>query len=116
MRNVAVLPRFIRARDAHGYCGMSREIFNDQIRPYLVEIPIGTQGIAFDRLEMDDVLDDYKSRNGRPAINGGRTWEVKEHQASLKERGSGTSTKLSKDMDDFVNLVKQEKLKRRNVV
>lgn len=78
---------------------MSREIFNAQIRPYLIEIPIGTQGIAFDRLELDAVLDDYKSRNGRPARKGGRLWVGKELQVSSKETEPGTSTRSYTDAD-----------------
>ncbi len=94
-----IAPRFLRVRDAHGYCGMSREIFNNEIRPYLVEIQIGTQGVAFDRLDLDDVLDDCKSRNGRPAKKGGRIWVGKEHQVSSKETGFGTSTRSYTDAD-----------------
>ncbi len=33
----ALLPRCIRARDAHGYCGMCRAVFNQTLRPYLTE-------------------------------------------------------------------------------
>jgi hypothetical protein len=44
---------------------MDRHRFNADVRPYLTEIPIGEQGIAYDRLELDDWVDDYKTRNGR---------------------------------------------------
>ena len=65
-KNQSMLRRFYRRRDAHLYLGMDRNRFDKEVRPYLTEIPIGTQGIAFDRLEMDVFADDYKSRNGRP--------------------------------------------------
>ena len=48
-----LLPRFVRLRDAPGYLGMDRNRFNREVRPYLVEIRIGVQGIAFDRLDLD---------------------------------------------------------------
>ncbi len=48
-----VLPRFIRLRDAYFYLGMDRNRFNSEVRPYVTEVRIGTQGIAFDRLELD---------------------------------------------------------------
>ena len=48
-----LLPRLIRFRDAPFYVGMDRNRFNTEIRPYLTEISIGIQGIAFDRLERD---------------------------------------------------------------
>lgn len=42
-------PRLLRLRDAPGYLGMDRNRFNAEVRPYVPEIPIGSQGIAFDR-------------------------------------------------------------------
>ena len=46
-----IAPRIIRFRDAPHYLGMDRNRFNAEVRPFLTEIPIGTQGIGFDRLE-----------------------------------------------------------------
>ena len=40
-------PRLLRFRDAPRYLGMDRNRFNVEVRPYLTEIPIGRQGIAF---------------------------------------------------------------------
>ncbi|MCX5873386.1 MAG: hypothetical protein NTY51_09165 [Deltaproteobacteria bacterium] len=37
----------------------------------MTEILIGTQGIAFDRLDLDAFADDYKRRNGRPGKKKG---------------------------------------------
>ncbi len=37
------------------------------MRPYLTEIPIGKQGVAFDRVELDEWTDHHKAANGRPA-------------------------------------------------
>lgn len=62
---VQLLPRFIRLRDAPAYLGMDRHRFNAEVRPRILEIPVGIQGIAFDRLDMDAWADDYKSCNGR---------------------------------------------------
>ena len=61
-----LLPRFIRLRDAPFYLGMDRNRFNDEVRHEITTIPIGRQGIAFDRLELDAWVEDYISRNGRP--------------------------------------------------
>jgi hypothetical protein len=63
--NLLLLPRLVRLRDAPGYLGMDRNRFNREVRPYLTTIPIGRQGIAFDRLELDAWVDDYVSCNGR---------------------------------------------------
>ena len=91
----APLPRLIRFRDAPGYLGMDRNRFNAEVRPYLTEVPIGAQGIGFDRLELDAWVDDYITRNGRPARKGANTWDAKERRASLNATGSGTSTSAS---------------------
>ncbi len=58
-------PRIIRLRDAPGYVGMDRNRFNREVRPYLMEIPIGKQGIGFDRLDLDRWVDHYIHCNGR---------------------------------------------------
>jgi hypothetical protein len=63
-----LLPRFIRLRDAPSYLGMDRNRFIRDVRPLLDAIPIGSQGIAFDRLDLDSWADDYTSRNGHPAV------------------------------------------------
>jgi hypothetical protein len=70
-----LLPRIIRLRDAPDYLGMDRNRFNRLVRPTLVVIPIGKQGIAFDRLDLDDWADQYKSRNGRPAAERRKPWD-----------------------------------------
>ena len=51
-------PRIIRLRDAPAYLGMDRNRFNAEVRPILTEIPIGVQGIGFDRLELDAWVED----------------------------------------------------------
>ncbi len=68
---MTLLPRLIRLRDAPAYLGMDRNRFNAEVRPLLTEIPIGGQGIAFDRLELEAWVDEYKSRNGRPGHPNG---------------------------------------------
>ena len=41
-----ILPRFIRFRDAPSYLGMDKDRFNAEVRPHLVDIQIGKQGVA----------------------------------------------------------------------
>lgn len=60
-----ILPRLIRMRDAPGYLGLDRNRFNAEVRPTLTEVPLGVQGIAFDRLDLDAWADHYIERNGR---------------------------------------------------
>jgi hypothetical protein len=92
-------PRFIRLRDAAAYLGMDKNRFNRDVRPLLCAIPIGTQGIAFDRVDLDAWADEYKNRNGRPAAqpNRGKLWETKERRASKNVAAYGTSTSSSEE-------------------
>ena len=73
--------------------------FNEEVRPHLIEIPIGKQGIGFDRLDLDAWFEDYKSRNGRPgkAMGGKPQWDKKFRQGSSSEVKSGTSEKRSQE-------------------
>ena len=56
---------------------MDKNRFNRDVRPRVVAIPVGTQSIAFDRLDLDAWADDHKRRNRRPAAQSeGRTsWD-----------------------------------------
>ena len=74
-RPPSIIPRLVRFRDAPYYVGMDRNRFNRAVRPYITNIPIGRQGIAFDRLELDAWVDDYVSCNGRPAARRRKPWD-----------------------------------------
>lgn len=62
---MTIQPRFLRPADAAAYLGVARTFFDKHIRPALTEIPLGKRALAFDRLELDQWVDDYKARNGR---------------------------------------------------
>jgi hypothetical protein len=111
-----ILPRLIRLRDVPLYLGMDPNRFNAEVRPYLVEIPIGKQGIAFDRIDLDAWIDDYKNRNGRPGkAMGGKPWDRKFHQGSSKEAKSGTSKKQSVEEEFKKALERASSLKRKDI-
>lgn len=67
MQSKNILPRIIRLKNAPSYIGMDINRFNKEVRPFLIEIPIGKQGIGFCRLALDAWVDQYIQRNGRPA-------------------------------------------------
>lgn len=109
-------PRVIRAKDAPRYLGMSRDVFAQDVKPYVTVIPIGKQGIGFDRLELDAWLEHYKHRNGRSAeqtLIGGTLWDANEPQGLRSAAVSGTSTSASKDMAAFVKALEQATLSKR---
>ena len=116
LRPAEVLPRLIRLRDAPAYLGMDRNRFNQTVRPCLIEIPIGDQGIAFDRLDLDAWAEDYKSRNGRPGrMRGEMKCEIPPDFDLTENNGSSTS--VSKDLGAFsreLALVKKKLKKRKH--
>ncbi len=105
-------PRIVRFRDAPRYLGMDRNRFNAEVRPYVTEVPIGKQGVGFDRLELDAWFDDYKSRNGRPPRKGSIVWDANEYPASSSGAGSGMSTNVSAG-GEFARALKQLTSKKR---
>ena len=108
------LPRILRARAAPDYVGMDRNRFNAEVRPHLTEIPIGIQGIGFDRLELDAWVDDYKSRNGRPArAKGVKSWDAIQSPASSSEPVPGMSTNASTG-GEFARALEQVNLQKQN--
>lgn len=111
-----LLPRLIRLRDIPRYLGMDRRIFNKEVRPCLTEIPIGVQGKAFDRLDLDQWVDYYKERSGRPSnLRGNKLWDVKERQGSINVENSGTLiNKFSADA--FAKVLKQIRLQKRRSI
>jgi predicted DNA-binding transcriptional regulator AlpA len=91
-----LIPRFIRLRDAPRYLGMDKNRFNREVRPLVPVIRIGSQGIAFDRIDLDAWADQHKSRNGRPAAERSKPWDetsTDECQDSSSVAESGISTK-----------------------
>ena len=111
---LAVLPRIIRCRDAHGHLGMDRNRFNCAVRQNLTEIPIGVQGTGFNRLELDAWLEDYKCRNGHPGQSKGvKSWDARETPASSCRPGSATSPSASSG-GEFARALPQTKLGRRH--
>ena len=111
---VVLLPRLVRFRDAPDYLGMDRNRFNREVRPFVTTIPIGRQGVAFDRLELDAWVEDYKSRNGRSGrLQGERLWDAEGCPVSTGERAFGTSTNRSKGKE-FAKALDQLSLQKPN--
>lgn len=103
----SIQPRFIRFGDAPGYLGMCKDEFNKTVRPNVREFPIGKQGVAFDRHELDEWADAYitakaiekaaNQDNNRPRSErqGDTRWREKQSPASTRKVGSGRSIKSS---------------------
>jgi len=108
-----IQPRLIRLRDAPRYLGMDPNRFNEEVRPHLIEIPIGKQGIGFDRLDLDAWFEEYKSSNGRPGKQKGvkKPWDAKKSLGSLTGKVYGTSTKLSEE-EEFARALERATSKK----
>jgi len=114
-RQPCFLPRLLRLRDAPFYVGMDRNRFNKEVRPYIVEVRIGKQGIDFDRVDLDAWVEQYKSRNGRLASDsrGEQIWDAKEAQGCGIVAGSGIS-KSKFSAERFTKALAQVNLKKRS--
>jgi len=95
----AFLPRLIRLRDAPYFFGMDKNRFNREVRPFLTEIRVGKQSVAFDRLEMEAAAEDYKARNGRPAAERSKPWDNQRRRVSSSVVGCGTSIRSSEEQE-----------------
>jgi predicted DNA-binding transcriptional regulator AlpA len=91
-----LLARLYRRAAAAKYLGMSTYTFDREARPNLTDVPIGKQGVAFDRVEMDAWVDHHIHANGRPAKE-----ELcqSERPASFVEVNYGGSIKSSMESD-----------------
>jgi hypothetical protein len=113
-----LIPRVIRAKDAPSYLGMDRNRFNQEVKPYLISVPIGTQGVGYDRLDLDNWWEDFKRTNGihgKFYLDGKKQWEEKEAQVCVGDQISqavfGTSKKSSTAMQ-FTKAVEQATKKK----
>ena len=109
---VYLIPRLIRLKDAPFYLGMDKNRFNQEVRPHLVEVNIGKQGVAFDRIDLDAWVDNYINRNGRPnSQRGEKIWDEKKSPDCIKETVSGRSTKKS-EVDEFAKALEKATCKK----
>jgi hypothetical protein len=98
---------------------MDRNRFNREVRPHLISVHIGIQGVGYDRFDLDAWWEEYKRRNGQPGalwkLKGEAQWE-NECQVSTAGRTSpavcGTLTKSS-TANAFAKAVERATRKRR---
>lgn len=115
--------RWLSYRQAWVYCGISRHKFDSEVRPHVIEIPKpGSRhgAIQFDRLELDEWMDQHKDRHGRP----GAAMDKRENESCYEEQTSspackrkvksGISTKKSGATVDFVKALEQIRMRKRS--
>lgn len=107
-------PRIIRLKDAHKYLGVSRSRFFANIRHQIPEIRLGKRTICFEKVDLDNWLDNYKRQHSRPAQSRRvDKWGKRESQACIKGAIRGTSTSMftDKDFAKVLSLARSKKLK-----
>jgi hypothetical protein len=98
---------------------MCLALFNEIVRPYVNEFPIGERGVGFDRQELDEWASSYVSAKAidkkgareqqlprSERQEGDTKWRAKRSPASPKGKVSGISTRKS-TAKDFTNLLAQ---------
>ena len=135
----AVVPRILRIGEAPAYLGMSRDVFDREVRPQLRVIDIGKKGKGVDRAQLDAIADEWfrdeqnhlqetsidpprhlsetSIRCGRPAKKGALKWPAQKCQASSFVEASGGSGSKSMGMDVFAKALDTVKTntKRRSI-
>jgi hypothetical protein len=96
-------PRIMRPAEAAYYVGMSKDLFNREIRPLVPVISLGDRAIGFDRIDLDEAIYQYKESNTR---NDESPWLKSQDSIGMKPRGKGSSINRSED-SDFLNASKQ---------
>ncbi len=99
MRTPKIPPKVIRLKDAPRYLGMNKNRFNKDIKPIMPIVRIGARGIGFDRLDLDQWVEDTKQRNECPVLPRRTVWDKKAKKCQAWSNGakSGTLTKWSTD-------------------
>ena len=118
--------RLIRMGKAPAYLGMCRAVFNKTVRPFLTELPIGKQGIAFDREQLDEWAtwfrqsqeaqqidkrgsagNDSSRSERRHSLGATKLWGKKQSQAFSSGKASGTSISRSATLDAFAKALER---------
>lgn len=102
--------RGFNCQEALHYLGIKRHAFEKYFRPLLSPIRLGTS-VVFDRIDLDRVLDEHKSRNGRPVEKGVSTWADHNPASSKTSKVSGGLIRSSRETD-FASVLNA--LKKRN--
>jgi hypothetical protein len=102
--------RGFNCQEALHYLGIKRRAFETYFRPLLNPVRLGTS-VIFDRFDLDRVLEEHKSRNGRPVEKGVYSW-AEHNPASIRtSKASGGLIRSSKALD-FATVFND--LKKRN--
>ena len=94
-------PRLLRLRDAPRYLGMDRHRFNVDVRSYVTEIKIGNNGVAFDTLELDAWVDNYKQYHSRPPVKQqSNIWKIDKHSKHKNKINIKTPTARQESINE----------------
>ncbi|MDO8955213.1 MAG: hypothetical protein Q7V63_10255 [Gammaproteobacteria bacterium] len=105
-------PRLVRMRDAPKYLGMCKNVFNKVVRPYIPNIQVSKQGVAFDRLDLDRWVEQNKRRNRCPINERRALWDENVCQDSSNEEAHGMLIKGSSE-EEFMKTLDLIRSKRR---
>jgi hypothetical protein len=91
--------RGFNRQEAIAYLGIKGRFLDLHIRPKLAGARMGT-GVIFDRIDLDRVFEEYKSRgDGQPTEKGGNTWAEDSPAFTRTTTATGASTRSFPDAD-----------------
>ncbi len=115
----SILPRLIRLKDAPAYLGVNINFFNQKVRPYVTEVRLGKQMVAFDRVDLDAWAEHHKCRNGRPAAKEA-VWDANQRNDDIHAEeligatagNAGSSTRSGRNAGFTASLTRITRMKR----
>jgi len=102
-------PLILRPEEAVYYVGLGRTVFEKEIRPMLPIILIGSRGIGFDRLDLDDAVSHYKEKY---SYSDNETWQSSPDSVGTRKQGKAESARCQKEsssQEDFMQLLAQKR-------
>ena len=92
------LKRGFNSQEAMAYLGVRRKAFDKYFRPKLIGTKFGTS-VIYDRLDLDNILEHYKSRNGRPMLKGESKWAEDKMDSIKTSKACGALTRFTEALD-----------------
>ena len=100
--------RGFNTQEAMEYLGIKRKAFDKHFRPYLIAMPFGTS-VLFDKVDLDQVWEDYKLGNERLIQKGEIQWAENKVASTKTTKVGGVLIKSTVEQD-FESVSKRLKM------
>ena len=109
MSRSSVKPRLIQLPDVLVYLGVKKPFFDKQLRKRLTEIPLGYRTIAFEKDEVDKLIDSIKKGDPSCQTNYRQDYEAEKVSTPLT---NDTNQPQATSLSEYKSLLKRESPKQ----